>query len=76
MRLARAPGEINLGAVVRSVEPISTLVECLATGNTCTSDRTVPAGRHRQRRAATVSRTTSVAIRWPTYCRLAGDGPA
>ena len=36
MRLARAPGEINLGAVVRSVEPDFNLVECLATGNTCT----------------------------------------
>jgi len=36
MRLARAPAEINLGAVVRSVEPDFNLVECLATGNTCT----------------------------------------
>lgn len=36
MRLARAPGEINLGAVVRSVEPDFNLVECLATRNTCT----------------------------------------
>ena len=35
MRLAAAPAEINLGAVVRSVEPDFALVDCLATDNTC-----------------------------------------
>ena len=35
MRLALAPGAINLGAVVRSVEPDFHLVECFATGSTC-----------------------------------------
>ncbi len=36
MRLARPPEDINLGAVVRSVEPDFNLVECMATGNNCT----------------------------------------
>ena len=33
MRLAHAPAQINLGAVVRGVEPDFALVECFATGN-------------------------------------------
>lgn len=36
MRLALAPQGINLGAVVRSVEPDFALVECFATGSACT----------------------------------------
>ncbi|GAA5231822.1 hypothetical protein GCM10025795_02900 [Verticiella sediminum] len=36
MRLARAPQDINLGAVVRSIEPDLDLVECFATGSQCT----------------------------------------
>ena len=36
MRLAHPPSDINLGAVVRSVEPDFALVECFATGNQCT----------------------------------------
>lgn len=36
MRLARRPENINLGAVVRSIEPDFTLVECLSTGSSCT----------------------------------------
>lgn len=36
MRLAHAPADINLGAVVRSMEPDFQLVECLTSGNTCT----------------------------------------
>jgi len=35
MRLAHAPQDIPLGAVVRSIEPDFFLVECLSTGNTC-----------------------------------------
>lgn len=35
MRLAKPAQEINLGAVVRSIEPDFMLVECLATGNSC-----------------------------------------
>jgi Rrf2 family nitric oxide-sensitive transcriptional repressor len=35
MRLARAPHEINLGAVVRGIEPDFALVECAAAGNHC-----------------------------------------
>lgn len=35
MRLAHAPRDINLGAVVRSIEPDFALVECFATGNQC-----------------------------------------
>lgn len=35
MRLARPPEDIRLGAVVRSIEPDFALVECFATGNTC-----------------------------------------
>ncbi|RYE42840.1 MAG: Rrf2 family transcriptional regulator [Hyphomicrobiales bacterium] len=35
MRLAHAPSEINLGAVVRSIEPDFALVECFATGSKC-----------------------------------------
>lgn len=35
MRLARAPAEINVGEVVRSIEPDFNLVECFSTGNTC-----------------------------------------
>ena len=35
MRLAHAPGDINLGAVVRSIEPDFALVECFATGTRC-----------------------------------------
>ncbi len=35
MRLAKPADEINLGAVVRSIEPDFMLVECLATGNSC-----------------------------------------
>ncbi len=33
--LARAPRDINLGAVVRATEPDFALVECFATGNRC-----------------------------------------
>ncbi|MEO6031931.1 MAG: Rrf2 family transcriptional regulator [Burkholderiaceae bacterium] len=36
MRLARRPGDINLGAVVRSIEPDFNLVECFSTGSSCT----------------------------------------
>jgi len=36
MRLAHAPREINLGAVVRSIEPDFNLVECFAGGSDCT----------------------------------------
>lgn len=33
--LARAPQDINLGAVVRATEPDFALVECFASGNQC-----------------------------------------
>jgi Rrf2 family nitric oxide-sensitive transcriptional repressor len=36
LRLARRPEEINLGAVVRGIEPDFFLVECFASGSTCT----------------------------------------
>ena len=36
MRLAGRPEDINLGAVVRSVEPDFALVECFGSGSTCT----------------------------------------
>lgn len=36
MRLAKAPKDINLGAVVRDTENDLALVECLTTGNYCT----------------------------------------
>lgn len=36
MRLAYAPQQINLGAVVRGMEPDFALVECFADGNQCT----------------------------------------
>ena len=36
MRLAHPPADINLGAVVRSIEPDFDLVECFATGSQCT----------------------------------------
>ena len=36
MRLAHAPQDIGLGAVVRSMEPDFALVECFTTGNHCT----------------------------------------
>jgi len=35
MRLAAAPGEIRLGAVVRSMEPDFAIVECLTAGTAC-----------------------------------------
>lgn len=35
MRLAHAPKDIGLGAVVRSVEPDFFMVECFSTGNAC-----------------------------------------
>lgn len=35
MRLAHSPADINLGAVVRGIEPDFALVECYATGNQC-----------------------------------------
>jgi Rrf2 family nitric oxide-sensitive transcriptional repressor len=35
MRLATPPSEINLGAVVRAIEPDFALVECFGTGNRC-----------------------------------------
>lgn len=36
MRLARSPAEINLGDVVRSIEPDFAIVECFAAGDVCT----------------------------------------
>jgi Rrf2 family transcriptional regulator, nitric oxide-sensitive transcriptional repressor len=36
MRLALEPAQINLGELVRSVEPDFQLVECMATGSACT----------------------------------------
>ncbi len=36
MRLAAPPADINLGAVVRSIEPDFFLVDCLATDTDCT----------------------------------------
>lgn len=36
MRLAREPAQINLGGLVRSIEPDFQLVECLGSGNVCT----------------------------------------
>ena len=35
MRLAAAPADINLGAVVRSIEPDFFLVDCLTADNVC-----------------------------------------
>ena len=35
MRLAHAPHDINLGAMVRGIEPDFALVECFSTGNQC-----------------------------------------
>lgn len=35
MRLAAAPQDIGLGAVVRSIEPDFTIVECLTSDTTC-----------------------------------------
>ncbi len=35
MRLAHAPKDIRLGAVVRSMEPDFFMVECFSTGNAC-----------------------------------------
>lgn len=35
MRLARPAAEINLGDVVRAIEPDFAIVECFATGNVC-----------------------------------------
>jgi len=35
IRLARQPAQVNLGAVVRSMEPDFDLVECFATGDQC-----------------------------------------
>ena len=35
MRLAHAPQDINLGAVVRGIEPDFALVECFSTDNQC-----------------------------------------
>ena len=35
MRLAHAPLDISLGAVVRSIEPDFLMVECFSTANTC-----------------------------------------
>ena len=36
MRLAASPADINLGEVVRSIEPDFSLVDCLTTGSSCT----------------------------------------
>ncbi|HEY4373730.1 MAG TPA: Rrf2 family transcriptional regulator [Burkholderiales bacterium] len=36
MRLARRPADINVGTVVRGIEPDFDLVECFAAGNQCT----------------------------------------
>jgi Rrf2 family nitric oxide-sensitive transcriptional repressor len=35
MRLAAPPAEINLGAVIRAIEPDFVLVECFGSGNRC-----------------------------------------
>lgn len=35
IRLARAPADIRLGEVVRTMEPDFFIVECFSTGNTC-----------------------------------------
>ena len=35
IRLARPPGEIRIGAVVRTMEPDFFIVECFSTGNSC-----------------------------------------
>lgn len=35
IRLARAPGDIPLGGVVRTMEPDFFIVECFATGSSC-----------------------------------------
>ncbi|WBY03820.1 Rrf2 family transcriptional regulator [Ramlibacter tataouinensis] len=35
IRLARPPGQIPLGGVVRTMEPDFFIVECFSTGNTC-----------------------------------------
>jgi Rrf2 family transcriptional regulator, nitric oxide-sensitive transcriptional repressor len=35
IRLARPPHEIGIGAVVRSIEPDFSVVECFSTGNSC-----------------------------------------
>ncbi|MDQ0512486.1 RrF2 family transcriptional regulator [Ancylobacter amanitiformis] len=35
LRLARAPQEIGLGAIIRAMEPDFAMVECFATGNRC-----------------------------------------
>jgi len=39
MRLATAPAEINLGDVVRRIEPDFAVVECFASGNECVVTR-------------------------------------
>lgn len=39
MRLGKAPKDINLGEVVRSMETDFNLVECFGTGNACTITR-------------------------------------
>jgi Rrf2 family nitric oxide-sensitive transcriptional repressor len=36
MRLAKAPSQINLGLLIRSIEPDFALVECFASQNACT----------------------------------------
>jgi len=39
MRLAHAPRDINLGAVVRGIEPDFALVECFSSGDQCVLTR-------------------------------------
>ncbi len=43
MRLAQAPQDIRLGAVVRSMEPDFFMVECFSTGNTLADILPAPA---------------------------------
>ena len=69
MRLAHAPAQINLGAVVRGVEPDFALVECFATGNnqcTLTGDCRLTGVLGGALRLLCCTWTAS---HWPTCCR-------